>query len=97
MPTEQKWQTDHHGCEVLTVPKWDAGYAVFEGKQIWIESRPPYCDRGAVIAKTDLPIDHSEGWPRYYSSFAVAKSEVEKWLENRKEIHESKVEEKRGH
>jgi hypothetical protein len=59
---------------------------------IWIEKRPPYCDRGNFLAhvalKADgdwlgLGLDEQDGWPRYYMREETAKQEIEDWLKKR--------------
>jgi hypothetical protein len=40
-----------------------------------MQMRPPYCDRGHVMIKVfgpQLSIDHQDGFPRYFFSFAEA-------------------------
>lgn len=58
---------------------------------IWMDERPPYCDRGRWLARLEvfdwraLHIDAADGWPRYYFDFERAKAEIEAWMRNRKE------------
>ncbi len=58
--------------------------------EIIIEPRPPYCDRGRMVAKVftvagaELFIDNADGWPRYYYDLGRAKAEIEAWLSFRK-------------
>lgn len=59
--------------------------------RIYLEPRPPYCDRGNWLAKIDLRctrphalnLDWCDGWPRYYFDFERARLEIEAWLEKR--------------
>jgi hypothetical protein len=69
----------------LLIENWNTGRVLVSGI-IYIERRPWYCDRGRVIVKTELPLDEAEGWPRYYFSIDVAKSEVAIWLKGRREL-----------
>ena len=47
----------------------------------FMENRPYYCDRGSVRVLCELPdIDHQDGFPRYYMSEEVGKSETEAFL-----------------
>lgn len=48
-----------------------------------------YCDRGRWVVNTDLPLDNAEGFPRYYFSLEVAKSEMAEWVNVRKEFDEA--------
>ena len=56
---------------------------------IYLEARPPYCDRGNWYAKIEATgalgrdLDWSDGWPRYYFDLARAKRELEAWLTKR--------------
>jgi hypothetical protein len=57
---------------------------------ISIEPRPPGCDRGRywvrVFTELGVPaLDWQEGFPRYYFSLEVAKSEMEAWVNAREE------------
>lgn len=85
-----KWETENfHG-----IP-----HQIVHGKActVYLESRPPYCDRGNFIAKIflregattaqaiELNLDEQDGWPRYYFDEARAKAEVEAWLTKRKQ------------
>lgn len=70
------------------LPPWRANGHVFTGRTIWITRRPYYCDRGRYLAQTDAPLDHQEGWPRYYFSLPAAKQEIQKWLDGRMEIRD---------
>ena len=58
---------------------------------LYICRRPPYCDRGGVFVQImevgPVLLDHQEGFPRYYSTKEVAKSEMEWWVNRRTEIH----------
>ena len=80
-----QWLVDGHGCH------WIAGAHC----RIWMQARPPYCDRGAWLAHVellphrtvkDLHIDSADGWPRYYFDLDRAKAEIEAWLRKRKEV-----------
>lgn len=60
---------------------------------ISLEPRPPYCDRGRLIAKIHITprtglsrnFDRQDGWPRYYFDESRAKLEIEAWLHFRKQ------------
>lgn len=61
---------------------------------IWMNARPPYCDRGRWLANLSvrpgayplrLSIDSADGWPRYYFDLKRAMAEVEEWLVNRRQ------------
>lgn len=67
---------------------------------IWMNARPPYCDRGRWLARLEvlllaegltgprpelLHIDAQDGWPRYYFDLDRAKLEIEAWLINRRQ------------
>lgn len=68
-------------------------YWSIKGKEceIILQRRPWYCDRGNFLARLDLArgstllreIDRADGWPRYYFSESVARSECEAWLQKR--------------
>lgn len=73
------------GLEYMQVPFWNAGHGIVSGL-IWMTNRPSYCDRGRILAHTDLPLDGQEGWPRYYFNRNRAKLEIAEWLAGRKEI-----------
>lgn len=50
----------------------------------FIQMRPHYCDRGhwhANIEMGGLNIDHQDMFPRYYMRLAVAKQEIEEFLD----------------
>ena len=73
------------------LPRWRDGLHP-RGEQwgLWIEKRPPYCDRGRWILKTTAPLDHQEGFPRYYFVLEIAKVEALAWCQVRKELqHDS--------
>lgn len=56
--------------------------------RVWMDARPPYCDRGRWLAHVDLQpsawprlsVDESDRWPRYYFDLERAKAEIEAWL-----------------
>jgi hypothetical protein len=58
---------------------------VIEGHAVWIEPRPAYFDRGRFSANYEgsFYIDAADGFPRYYMSLDVAKSEMKAWLLHR--------------
>jgi hypothetical protein len=80
------WSRDDEGC-------WR-----IDGKDcwIWMQARPPYCDRGRWLAHVELQttpdahkhvhLDSADGWPRYYFDLARAKAEIEAWLLKRKQV-----------
>lgn len=80
-PLRLYWFVDDYHCFVV------------RGKEckIWIDARPPLCDRGRFIANIDAhgmlarDLDHQDGWPRYYFNLAFAMREIEAWLFNRKQ------------
>ncbi len=73
------WYVDEYHCYVLD--------CAFPPCHVWIQPRPPYCDRGRWIANIDpkgvfgLNIDAADHWPRYYFDLRVAMTEVEAFLE----------------
>lgn len=77
------WKLDDEGCWTI------------EGAhcRIWMQARPPYCDRGNWLAHIEptthdvrkLHLDDADRWPRYYFDLQRAKAEVEAWLIKRKE------------
>lgn len=73
MNNEHEWTLDEYGT--LNLRKGRA--------HVWIEQRPPYCDRGHFIANVmGIPtIDHQDAFPRYYMRLDVAKQEMAEWLD----------------
>jgi hypothetical protein len=70
------------------------GEEIIEGLdcRIWLAPRPPYCDRGVVLAHIEyklnadrirLWLDGADGWPRYYMNRDRCKLECEDWLKRR--------------
>lgn len=80
------WFQDEHGCWCI--------YGRYV--HIWMQARPPYCDRGRWLAHAESAdprkcyIDVADLWPRYYFDFDRAKAEVEAWMRIRKEWVEVK-------
>lgn len=68
-----KWTIDEYGSWILT--KDDA--------RVFIQQRPPYCDRGHWIANVDgIPwIDGADAFPRYFMDLNRAKIEMKEWLD----------------
>jgi hypothetical protein len=62
----------------------------YRGVKMFLEKRPPYCDRGNWYAKIFeyglLWIDAADGFPRYYFDFEVAKKECEAFLLKREQL-----------
>jgi hypothetical protein len=67
------WIIDEYGCHNLHVGR----------VHVWIEKRPPYCDRGHFLGHVmGVPtLDHQDGFPRYYMNLDRAKAELEEWLQ----------------
>jgi len=82
-----KWETnkEYHTEEAQILWK-DPLYTKPKPCLIWIQERPHYCDRGRYVVMTDAPLDHQEGWPRYYFDLNVAKTEIDRWVAGRSEI-----------
>jgi hypothetical protein len=83
-----KWRITMPGefeVQELLIENWNTGNTLVDGI-ISIERRPWYCDRGRYLVKTELPLDIAEGFPRYYFSLDVAKSEIAVWLKGRREL-----------
>jgi hypothetical protein len=73
--------------EAANLPLWKCGlYPRGVQWKMWIAPRPPHCDRGRYLLMLDAPIDHQEGFPRYYFDLNVAKSEAEAWVNVRAEL-----------
>lgn len=62
---------------------------------IYLERRPPYCDRGEYSAKICVKaggdylragLDAQDGWPRYYFDWDRMLLEIEAWLVKRKQL-----------
>jgi len=61
---------------------------------LYIEQRPPYCDRGRYLVKvsphygTDLMLefDRQDGFPRYYFFWDTMLREIEAWMEKRGQL-----------
>lgn len=78
-PLRLEWYVDADHCICV------------QGKNclIWLEPRPPYCDRGNWIAKIftegafSREVDNQDGWPRYYFELMFAQREIEAWLVRR--------------
>jgi len=72
----------------MSVGAWyldDADCWIFDiapGVRVWIQARPPYCDRGHWVAHVDgiRSIDDADSFPRYYMSLERAKEEMQEWL-----------------
>jgi hypothetical protein len=76
------WSVDAYGCEVR----------VTSHGTIYLEKRPPYCDRGRFVVKIDAAygsdcpacnIDYADCFPRYYFDHERAQLEVQAWVEAR--------------
>lgn len=56
---------------------------------LYIEPRPPYCDRGRFVVKVDVKAGHgtqlwmdgADGFPRYYFGVNEMLCEIEAWRE----------------
>jgi len=68
------------------LPQWNLHGQLKINWNLWIETRPVYCDRGRYLAKTDAPLDAQEGFPRYYFDLEIAKRELQAWIDARKEL-----------
>ena len=66
------WIQDKWGCWIYRI----------EGASVFLEKRPPYCDRGHWVGKVQgIPyIDAADAFPRYYMDFERAKLELAEWL-----------------
>ena len=83
------WRDAGGGFEVRAddLPLWREGrFPKGVGWTMWIERRPPYCDRGRWKLDVDAPIDAQEGFPRYFFDLERAKLEAQEWVNVRKEL-----------
>lgn len=77
-----------------TVEKDGVRWEEIKGKDctVYIEKRPPYCDRGRIVAKVevhnpvDFTVDWADGFPRYYFNETFGKIEILTWLKVREQI-----------
>jgi hypothetical protein len=77
-------------------PRFGQTHLKREGKDCTVEiwPRPNYCDRGSVEVhvlvrperRADVVVDAADSFPRYYFDLDCAKSEVQDWMEARKQV-----------
>lgn len=82
---ERAWRLDDETWRIDGIDCW-----------VWMQARPPYCDRGRWLAhvephpgisfQVDFSVDSADHWPRYYFDLDRAKAEVEAWLLIRKQV-----------
>lgn len=78
--THAQWLVDEDNCLCVVAKEC----------KVWIEIRPPYCDRGNYVANISATgslardLDDADAWPRYYFDLERAKLEIEAWLEKRR-------------
>lgn len=83
LPSHWAWDKEEHTWAIRGAHCW-----------IWMQRRPPHCDRGSWLAHIELlpapvphpvPIDYADLWPRYYFDLDRAKLECEAWLKKRQQ------------
>jgi len=89
-----KYRPSYWPSKPATQSVWtfdQAGLLCIEGREcvIFVQERPPHCDRGNYLANLDSvgkleeQIDGADLWPRFYFDLERAKLEIEAWLKKR--------------